>query len=85
RVDGVMADSIPLAYQGKLAGNKFELAAGSDYQPRLSGIALNKDSGLRSAITMAMKAIVQSKTYAEINERWAIPSTSAISADRVSG
>lgn len=85
RVDGVMADSIPLAYQGKLAGNKFELAAGSDYQPRLSGIALNKDSGLRSAITTAMKAIVQSTTYAEINERWGIPSTSSISADQVSG
>lgn len=85
RVDGVMADSLPLAYQGKLADNKFELAAGSDYEPRLSGIALNKDSGLRPAITTAMKAIVASETYADINERWGIPPTSSISADQVSG
>lgn len=85
RVDGVMADSIPLAYQGTLAGNKFELAAGSDYEPRLSGMALNKESGLRPAITAAMKAIVQSKTYADINTRWGIPSTSSITAEQVSG
>jgi len=85
RVDGVMADSLPLAYQGKLADNRFELAAGSDYEPRLSGIALNKDSGLRPAITTAMKAIVGSETYADINKHWGIPPTSSISPDQVSG
>lgn len=84
RVDGVMADSIPLAYQGKLAGGKFELADGGDYEPRLSGIALNKESGLRPAITAAMKAILQSETYSNINKRWGIPSASSISADQVS-
>lgn len=84
RVEGVMADSIPLAYQGKLAANKFELAAGGDYEPRLSGIALNKESGLRPAITAAMKDIVQSDTYSDINKRWGIPSTSSITADQIS-
>ncbi|WP_364309170.1 ABC transporter substrate-binding protein [Paenarthrobacter nitroguajacolicus] len=84
RVDGVMADSIPLAYQGKLAGDKFELADGGDYEPRLSGIALNKESGLRPAITAAMKAILQSDTYSNINKRWGIPSASSITADQVS-
>lgn len=85
RVDGVMADSIPLAYQGKLAGKKFELAAGVDYQPRLTGIALNKESGLQAAVAAAMKALIDGKAYAEINERWEIPAGSAISADKVSG
>lgn len=84
RVDGVMADSIPLSYQGALAENKFELAAGGDYEPRLTGIALNKESGLRPAITAAMKAIVQSKTYSDINKRWGIPSGSSITADQIS-
>lgn len=84
RVDGVMADSIPLAYQGTLAGNKFELAAGGDFEPRLSGIALNKESGLRPAITAAMKAILQSSVYSDINKRWGIPSASSITADQIS-
>lgn len=84
RVDGVMADSIPLAYQGKLAGKKFELAAGTDYEPRLSGMALNKESGLRPAIVTAMKALVKSKVYTEINERWGIPPTSSINAEQIS-
>lgn len=84
RVHGVMADSIPLAYQGKLAGNKFELAAGGDYEPRLSGIALNKESGLRPAVTAAMKALLQGDTYSDINKRWGIPPASSITADQVS-
>lgn len=83
RVDGVLADSISLSYQGKLADDKFELAAGNDYQPEPTGVALPKDSELRPAIEAAMKAIVGSPTYTEINKKWSIPSSAAINVDAV--
>lgn len=83
RVDGVLADSISLSYQGQLADGKFELAAGNDYQPEPTGVALPKDSELRPAIEAAMKAIVGSPTYTEINKKWSIPSSAAITVDAV--
>ncbi|MBO1268236.1 ABC transporter substrate-binding protein [Arthrobacter cavernae] len=85
RVDGVMADSISLAYQGKLGGNKFELAEGADYQPEPTGVALNKESGLEPAVAAAMKALINSERYAEINGNWGIPASAIITADQVSG
>ncbi|MCY0905831.1 ABC transporter substrate-binding protein [Arthrobacter sp. H14-L1] len=83
RVDGVMADSVSLAYQGTLAGKKFELAAGEDYQPEPVGVALPKDSALRPAIEAAMKAIVGSPAYGEINAKWSIPASTTITVDKV--
>ncbi|MET3174695.1 UNVERIFIED_ORG: polar amino acid transport system substrate-binding protein [Arthrobacter sp. UYCu721] len=83
RVDGVLADSISLSYQGKLADNKFELAEGKDYQPERTGVALPKDSELRPAIEAAMQAIVGSPTYTDINKKWSIPSSAALSVDNV--
>ncbi len=83
RVDGVMADSVSLAYQGTLAGKKFELAAGEDYQPEPVGVALPKDSALRPAIEAAMKAIVGGPAYGEINAKWSIPASTTITVDKV--
>ncbi|WP_423183370.1 ABC transporter substrate-binding protein [Arthrobacter sp. NyZ413] len=85
RVDGVMADSISLAYEAKQASGKFELAQGPDYQPEPTGLALNKESGLKDALTAAMKVLVGSKHYTQINEKWAIPASAAITADQVTG
>lgn len=85
RVDGVMADSISLAYQAKLGGKKFELAAGDDYQPEPTGAALNKDAGLEPAVAAAMKAVITGPRYAEINAKWGIPASATITADKVSG
>ncbi len=83
RVDAVIADSISLAYQGTLAGKKFELAAGNDYQPEATGVALPKDSALRPAIEAAMQAIVGGPTYGQINSKWSIPSSATITVDKV--
>ncbi|MFJ6417998.1 ABC transporter substrate-binding protein [Paeniglutamicibacter sp. NPDC091659] len=78
RVQGVMADSVSLAYQGKLAGGKFEVAEGPDYAPELTGTALGKKSELLPAIQAATQAVLESPTYQEINTKWGLPSSTAI-------
>lgn len=78
RVQGVMADSVSLAYQGKLAGGKFEVAQGPDYAPELTGTALGKKSALLPAIQAATQAVLESPTYQEINTKWGLPSSTAI-------
>ena len=83
RVDGVMADSISLAYQGALADKRFELAAGEDYQPDPTGVALPKDSELLPAVEAAIKAIVGSPAYGQINAKWSIPASATITPDQV--
>lgn len=85
RIDGVLADSISLAYQGSLANEQFELAAGEDYEPELTGVALAKDSPLRPAVAAAMRSIINSSTYGQINEKWSIPDSALITAETVSG
>lgn len=80
RVDAVMADSIPLAYQGQLSGNRFELAPGEDYSPELIGAALEKDSDLVPAVQKAMQSIIDSDVYGSINEKWNIPAHAAITS-----
>lgn len=83
RVIGVLADSISLAYQGKLADGRFELAAGPDHDPMPTGTALNKGSELLPALQAATKAVIESPAYAAINAKWGIPAGAAISADKV--
>lgn len=78
RVQGVMADSVSLAYQGKLAGGKFEVAAGPDYEPELTGTALGKKSELLPAIQAATTAVLESPAYQEINSRWGLPESTEI-------
>jgi polar amino acid transport system substrate-binding protein len=78
RVQGVMADSVSLAYQGKLAGGKFEVAQGPDYEPELTGTALGKKSELLPAIQAATTAVLESPTYAEINTKWGLPASTEI-------
>lgn len=83
RVQGVMADSVSLAYQGKLAGGKFEVAPGPDYEPQPTGLALPKNSDLRPAIEAAMKSIIESPKYMEINNKWDLPEGTYITVDEV--
>ncbi|MGP5690288.1 ABC transporter substrate-binding protein [Glutamicibacter ardleyensis] len=78
RVAGVMADSVSLAYQGKLADGKFELAEGPDYEPELTGTALGKKSGLLPAVQAATVAVLESPTYGEINTKWELPASTEI-------
>lgn len=85
RVDAVMADSVSLAYQGKLANNKFELAPGDDYKPTPLGVALNKGSDLVPAIQAAMKFIVAGPAYTSMNEKWTLPKSIAITVDAITG
>lgn len=81
RVDGMMAPASVLSYQGKLAGNKFELAPGGSYNLSPIGIALKEDSSLEPAVREAMKAIISTPAYGEMIERWGLPEDSAISPD----
>lgn len=76
RADAVMADSVSLSYQGKLAGGKFELAPGDDYAPADIGIALPKGSALKPALEAAVKSVVADGTFAKLLKKWAIPSSS---------
>lgn len=78
RVQGVMADSVSLAYQGKLADGKFEVADGPDYEPLLTGTALGKGSELLPAIQAATVAVIESPAYQEINTKWALPASTEI-------
>ncbi len=83
RVSAVVADSLSLAYQGKLADGRFELAEGPDHDPAPMGTALNKGSELLPAVQAATKVVVESPAYAAINAKWGIPASAAITADAV--
>lgn len=83
RVNAVMADSVSLAYQGKLADGRFELAAGPDYEPQLTGTALDKGSDLLPAIQAATKLVAESPAMAQINARWGMPASTAITLDKI--
>ncbi|MDO5745335.1 MAG: transporter substrate-binding domain-containing protein, partial [Micrococcaceae bacterium] len=78
RVQGVMADSVSLAYQGGLAGGKFELAEGPDYEPVLTATALGKGSDLLPAIQAATKVVLESPAYGEMNTKWELPASTVI-------
>lgn len=80
RVQGVLADSVSLAYQGDLAGGKFELAEGPDFDPTLTGTALARKSELLPAIQAATTAVLESPAYAEINSKWGLPDSTEITA-----
>ncbi|WP_255770354.1 ABC transporter substrate-binding protein [Pseudarthrobacter sulfonivorans] len=81
RVDGVVADSVTLSYQGKHANDKFVLAEGNDYNPEPIGLALNKGSGLKAAVTEAVREVLKSGHYPEISEKWGVPASVLVTAD----
>ncbi|MGP5388557.1 ABC transporter substrate-binding protein [Glutamicibacter arilaitensis] len=83
RVQGVIADSVSLAYQGELAGGKFELAEGPDYEPELTGTALDKGSDLLPAIQAATSVILESEAYGQINDKWGLPESTEITISDV--
>ncbi|GAA4378770.1 ABC transporter substrate-binding protein [Paeniglutamicibacter cryotolerans] len=80
RVEGAMADSISTAYQGKLAGGKFEIAPGPDFEPELTGTALGKKTGLLEAIQAATQKIIEDPNYQQINDKWGLPASASITA-----
>jgi polar amino acid transport system substrate-binding protein len=81
RVDGVVADSVTLSYQGKHANGKFILAEGQDYNPEPIGLALNKGSGLEAAVTEAVRDVLNSGHYPAISEKWGVPASVLVTAD----
>lgn len=70
RIDGVLADSAPLAYQGMLAEGRFGLAPGPNYKPVPFGIAMPKDSQLEPAVTAALQVIKDDGVLAQILHKW---------------
>ncbi|MDI2034782.1 ABC transporter substrate-binding protein [Paenarthrobacter nitroguajacolicus] len=83
RVDSVLSGLIGTGYASKLSDGAFELAGDQDYDPTPVGIALPKDSPLTASIVAAVKSLVVSDTYQQINTRYGIPQTVTISADAV--
>ena len=83
RVDGVAADSISMAYQGKLANGTFEIAAGKDYEPVPTAVALPKDSPLTPAIAAAVKSLINGPTYAALFAKWGMPVDTMVTVDQV--
>jgi polar amino acid transport system substrate-binding protein len=81
RVDAVVADSVSLAYQAKEAGGQFELAAGEDYEPIPTGIALSPDGGLQEAVTEATRGILDSDYYEEMRAKWGLPESVLITSE----
>lgn len=75
RASAIMADSVPLAYEGQLSNGKFELAPGQDYDPAPLGIAIPNDSPLGPALAAAMKAIVEDGSLAQLLEKWNVPAS----------
>ena len=73
RVDGMMADSTAVSYQGALSGGKFELAPGDIYEARPTGIALPKGSPLKAAVSAAMKSLYDDGTVNKLTAKWDIP------------
>ncbi len=82
RIDGYMADSFTVAYQGKLAGDAWELAPGADFEPVTTGIAMVKDSPLTPAIRAAVLKIIDSEVYPQMNAKWGIPDTTMVTAEQ---
>ena len=73
RVDGMMADSTAVSYQGALSGGKFELAPGDIYEARPTGIALPKGSALKAAVSAAVKSLYDDGTVKKLTAKWDIP------------
>lgn len=80
RVQGVMADSVFLAYEIKVMGERYELAPGNDYLPDLFGATLGKNSELLPALQAATQSVIESPAYQEINEHWGLPDNTRIPA-----
>ncbi|TJY72272.1 ABC transporter substrate-binding protein [Arthrobacter sp. CAU 1506] len=83
RVDGVIADSVPLAYQGKESNGQFELAEGEDYDAVPFGIALAKDTGMKEAVAAAAKGVIAGGHYQELGDKWDFPESVLITADTI--
>jgi polar amino acid transport system substrate-binding protein len=81
RIDGVVADSVTLGYQAKQANGKFELAEGEEYKPEPIGLALSKTSGLKPAVTEAVRDVITSSHYPAISEKWGVPNSVLVTAD----
>ena len=73
RVDAIAADSVSLAYQGKLANGTFELAPGADFEPADGGIALAKNSPLTPAVAQAVKELSDDGTLQKLGVKWSLP------------
>jgi polar amino acid transport system substrate-binding protein len=81
RVDAIAADTVSLAYQGKLANGTFELAPGKPYEPAAGGIALAKNSPLTPAVAEAVTELAADGTLKKLGEAWSLPAEVFTSGD----
>ncbi len=83
RIDGHLNDTISIAWDAEKAGG-FEVAPGDDINSSPFAFAIAKDSPLTPAFEAAMKVLIENGTYQAVNEKWAFPSTAAITVDQIS-
>lgn len=85
RADAIMADSVPLAYEGQQAADAFELAKGKDYQPVPIGIAVPNGSRLGPALSAAMQVLVDDGVLAKLLRHWHVPASDLVTSTNLAG
>jgi polar amino acid transport system substrate-binding protein len=83
RVDSILSGIIGMGWASKQSGGAFELASDESYDPTPVGMAMAKGSDLTPAIVAAVKALVVTDTYKQINAKYGLPATVAIAPTAV--
>jgi len=83
RVDGILSGQIGMAWASKQSGGAFELSSDKSYLPTPVGMAMAKGSELTPAIVAAVKDLMTSQTYKDINTKYGLPQTVTVSPDAV--
>lgn len=80
RVDALISTGTTLGYQGKQAGDKFEVVPGAPYNPKPVGIAVKKGSPVTAALMAAMKDLMNTPEYQQTFAQWDIPQDNMLTA-----
>ena len=80
RIDAVASDSVALAEQARVIGDKFEVVGEPDFERVAIGMALQKDSPLSEALNAAMRDLIETPEYAALFAKWEIPESVGLTA-----
>lgn len=83
RIDGILSGELGMAWASKQSGGAFQLSSDKSYLPTPVGMAMAKGSPLAPAIMAAVKALVTGDTYKQINAKYGLPQSVAVSPDAV--
>jgi polar amino acid transport system substrate-binding protein len=83
RVDSILSGLIGMGYASKLSNGAFQLASDASYNPTPVGMAMARGSALTPAVVAAVKDLMTSDTYRQINAKYGLPQSVAVSPDAV--